>query len=208
MTVKIKAAVIKPANLAVTIENQTVKNKVVEQNKLMLPFDDCDYKTEFCQIAIDVISSYANRGGCVAPLTAISARIGVPIRAVLQWSQEHSEFYDAIYDTASIIDFEVLQKIRDEQYKLACGYVLPETKVFYNKSLDKTIEHTINKYYVPDLKAIMDLNYQLDEDYRALIDRKEKSGAVQMPIAVSFGVGDASIPGLEEEIKREMGIIE
>ncbi|EHJ9886441.1 hypothetical protein KAP58_004445 [Salmonella enterica] len=205
MTVKLKAAVIKAAIIA---GEPVAKNEVVESKSPMLPFSESDYSQEYCQIAVDVITSYVERGGCVAPLTAVAARIGVPIRAILQWSQEHSEFYDAIYDTASNVDFEVLQKVRDEQYKLAIGYVLPETKVFYNKSLDKTIEHTIDKYYVPDLKAIMDLNYQLSDEYRDMMDKKERAGAAQMPISVSFGVASAEIPGLEEEIKREMGIIE
>lgn len=202
MTVKLKAAVIKAAIIAAQPE---VKKEVVEFNPT-LPFTESDYKSEFCKIAVDVITSYVERGGCVAPLTAIAARVGVPIRAILQWSQEHSEFYDAIYDTAENVDFEVLQKVRDEQYKLAIGYVLPETKVFYNKSLDKTVEHTIDKYYVPDLKAIMDLNYQLSPEYRDMMDKKERASAAQMPISVSFGVASAEISGLEEEIKKEMGI--
>ena len=205
MTVKLKAAVIKAAIIAAKPE---VKKEVVEPKAPMLPFTESDYKPEFCQIAVDVITSYVERGGCVAPLTAIAARVGVPIRAILQWSQEHSEFYDAIYDTAENVNFEVLQKVRDEQYKLAIGYVLPETKVFYNKSLNKTVEHTIDKYYVPDLKAIMDLNYQLSPEYRDMMDKKERAGAAEMPISVSFGVASAEILGLEDEIKREMGVIE
>ncbi|ENL8185158.1 hypothetical protein AB6F95_004642 [Salmonella enterica] len=206
MTVQIKAAVIKPATFSITIDNQPVKKEVVEIKAPTQQISDAVYKPDYCQIAVDVITAFCDRGGCVAPLTAVAARVGVPVRVIIQWTQEHNEFFDAIYDTAANIDFEVLQNIRDEQYKLAMGYVLPETKVFYNKSLDKTIEHTIDKYYVPDLKAIMDLNYQLDEEYRRLIDRKEKAGAVQMPISVSFGVNDCSIEGHEDSIKKMMGI--
>ena len=205
MTVQIKAAVIKPAAaFTLTIDNQPAKNEVVEQKSPLHPYESSDFKPEFCQIAVEVIESYIDRGACVEPLAPIAARLGVPVRAVLQWTTEHSEFYDAIYDTKSNCDFEVLQRVREEQYKLALGYVIPETKVFYNKSLDKTIEHTIDKHFTPDLKAIMDLNYQLSPEYRDMMDKKERAGAAQMPISVNFGVADCSIPGAEEAILAEM----
>lgn len=206
--IKISVGIISPAEKFPQENKDSVyydanKGAVITGNKTKTnQHTDSEYKEEYSEDAYNYLSRIADN--CRSWVNPLAILFNVSSTTIRKWYKLHEEFADAIDKGMIDSNHKILNKLRQKKIDLAMGVSIPETKVFC--SFGEVITHEMEKHFPPNLQAIQDLEYELDEQYRNIQDKKAVSANVAIPIAVSFGVADASIEGQEQAIKEKMGI--